>query len=61
MVVAILSRVVFAADVYDSVTGGEKSRVTGAKEGRWIVGGEQAEKVNGEGLISMEMATTGIN
>ena len=33
MVVAVLSRVIFAADVNDSVTGGEKTGVTGAKEG----------------------------
>ena len=33
MVIAILSRVIFAADIDDSVTGGEKTGVTGAKEG----------------------------
>ena len=33
MVVTIMSRVIFAADVDDSVTSGEKTGVTGAKEG----------------------------
>ncbi len=33
MVVAILVRVVFAANVDDGVTGGEESWVTGADEG----------------------------
>lgn len=33
MVVAILSRVIFAANVDDGVTSGKKSRVTGANKG----------------------------
>ena len=33
MVVAVMSRVILAADVDDSVTGGEKTGVTCAKEG----------------------------
>ena len=33
MVIAILSRQILAANVDDGVTGGEKSRVSGADEG----------------------------
>lgn len=33
MVIAILSRVIFATNIDDSVTGGEKGWVTGADEG----------------------------
>ena len=61
MVVAVLSRVIFAANVDDSMTSRKKGRVTGANEGRGIVGGEHAEKVNGEGLVGMEVTTTDVN
>lgn len=57
VVVAILGRMVFATNIDDGVTGGEKSWVTGAYQGRWIVGREHAEKVNGEGLIGVEVTT----
>ena len=57
VVVAVLGRVILAAHVDDGVTGREKSGVTGADEGRWIVGGEHAEKVHGECLIGVEVTT----
>ena len=57
MVVAILSGVIFAANVDHSVAGGKESWVTGANEGRRLVGGEHTEKVNGKGLVGMEMTT----
>ena len=58
MVVAILSGVIFAADVDDGVTSRKKSGVTGSNEGGWIIGGEHAEKVNGKGLVGVEVTTT---
>ena len=57
VVVAVLGRMVLAAHVDDGVAGGEKSGVTGADEGGWVVGGEHAEQVNGEGLIGVEVTT----
>ena len=60
VVVAVLGRMVLAAHVDDGVTGGEESGVTGADEGRWVVGGEHAEQVNGEGLIGVEVTTEDI-
>ena len=61
MIVAVLSRVIFAANVDDSVTSRKKSRVTGANEGRGIVGREHAEKVDSEGLVGMEVTTTDVS
>ena len=57
VVVAVLGRVVLAAYVDHGVAGGEESGVTGADEGGWIVGGEHAEQVNGEGFIGVEVTT----
>ena len=57
MVVAILSRVIFSANVNDGVAGGQKSWVTGSNESGWIVGWEHAEKMDGEGLVGVKMTT----
>ena len=61
MVVAILSRVILATNVNDGVAGGQKSWVTGSNESGWIVGGKHAEKMDGEGLVGVEMATRDIS
>ena len=55
MVVAVLSRVILAADVNDGVAGGQKSWVAGSNKSGRVVGGKHAEKMDGEGLVSVEM------
>lgn len=59
VVVAVLGRVILSAHVDNGVAGGEESRVTGADEGGWVVGGEHAEQVNGESLIGVEVTIVG--
>lgn len=47
VVVTVCSGRVLATDVNDGVTCGEEGRITGAKEGGRVVGGEKAEQVDG--------------
>lgn len=56
VVIAVLDRVVFAADVDDGMAAREQSRIPSAEESAGGVGGEEAKHVNCQGFIGMEMA-----
>lgn len=55
VVVAVVGRVVFAADVDNCVAFGEFGWVPGAEEGRGGVEREQAEEVDGKGFVGVEV------
>lgn len=59
VVVAVLGRVVLTADVDDGVACGEEGGVAGAEEGAGGVGGEEAEEVDGQGFVGVEVAVVG--
>ena len=61
VVVALCIVVVDAADVADNVAGLEDFGITGADEGAVGVLGEEAEEVDGEGLVGVEVAVVGAN
>lgn len=47
MVVAVLSGVIFATDIYDRVAVGQEGWIAGPEESTGVVGGEKAEEVDG--------------
>lgn len=58
MVVAVVGRVIFAADVNDGMASGQLGRIPSADESRGGVGWELTEEIDREGLVGVEMAAT---
>lgn len=61
MIETTLLSVVLAANVDNSVAGSQDGRVAGADKRGITVGGEAAEHMDGEGLVSVEVAIVGAN
>ena len=60
VIVTVGGRDVLAADVDDCVAGGEEGGITGPEKGGWLVGGKEAEEVNGESFIGVEVPAEGV-
>lgn len=61
VVVSVLGRVVFAADVYDGVAVGKEGWVTGSEKGTGVISGEEAEEVDCQSFVGVEVTIVGAN
>lgn len=59
VVVSVLGWVVFAADVYDGVAVRKERWVAGPEKGAEIVGGEEAEEVDCQSFVGVEVTIVG--
>jgi hypothetical protein len=59
MIIAVRGWLILAANIDNGVTGLQEIRIPGSDECGGLVGGQQAEHVDGESFVSVEMAIVG--